>query len=251
MAKLPAPKRECFAYSSKENGKWRPVAPRWFYHSVTALRRRRHAGLWSSDQRVGPPQETTLFSIVRDRWKLTLDLAGVSTRGSLGVPPIQPSVFFGKLNCRHHGERRNAMPTEPLVAAAPYLIEQKYQDYTPAQHAVFGLNWSAGSDRRWIPMPAGICSRDTKLSAYPRMIGCQICTQSAIGSVPRGGWSTETGERFSSRAFFQMLAARKFPPQPHGCAAPIPSNIFPSRIFFTMSSGMSPCTRIQSLRISC
>ncbi len=29
------------------------------------------------------------------------------------------------------------MATGPLVAATPYLIEQKYQDYTPDQHAVW------------------------------------------------------------------------------------------------------------------
>ena len=29
------------------------------------------------------------------------------------------------------------MATGPLVAAAPYLTEQKYQDYTPDQHAVW------------------------------------------------------------------------------------------------------------------
>jgi len=27
------------------------------------------------------------------------------------------------------------MTAGPLVAAAPYLIQQKYQDYTPDQHA--------------------------------------------------------------------------------------------------------------------
>ena len=74
------------------------------------------------------------------------------------------------------------MSAEPLVAAAPYLIEQKYQDYTPAQHAV-GLNWSAGGARRWMRTPAGSTSKDMKLSDC-RTIVSRILVRSAIESDP-------------------------------------------------------------------
>jgi phenylalanine-4-hydroxylase len=45
------------------------------------------------------------------------------------------------------------MAPGPLVAAAPYLIEQKYQDYTPDQHAV----WAELVSRRRPQVDAYAC----------------------------------------------------------------------------------------------
>ena len=45
------------------------------------------------------------------------------------------------------------MAIEPLVAAAPYLIEQKYADYTPGQHAV----WAELVRRRRAQINAHAC----------------------------------------------------------------------------------------------
>jgi len=66
-----------------------------------------------------------------------------------------------------------------LVAAASYLIQQKYQDYTADQHAV----WAELVRRRRPQLDAHACrntSMDMKLSDC-RMTGCRIFTPSPAG----------------------------------------------------------------------
>ena len=62
------------------------------------------------------------------------------------------------------------MPTEPLVAAAPYLTVQKYEDYTPDQHAV----WAELVRRRRPQIDAYACS--AYLEGY-EIIGAKIREQ--------------------------------------------------------------------------
>src|SRR5579864_1195072 len=102
------------------------------------------------------------------------------------------------------------MPTEPLVAAAPYLIEQKYQDYTTEQHAV----WAELVRRRRPQVDAHACRE--YLEGY-EIIGLQDDRLPNLYSIadrlrPRTGWSTTPVSGFlPGEAFFEMLAARMFP----------------------------------------
>jgi phenylalanine-4-hydroxylase len=102
------------------------------------------------------------------------------------------------------------MPTEPLVAAAPYLIEQKYQDYLPEQHAV----WAELVRRRRPQIERHAC--EAYLDGY-EIIGLQgdrLPNLQAISDRigPRTGWSATPVSGFlPGEAFFEMLAARKFP----------------------------------------
>ncbi len=102
------------------------------------------------------------------------------------------------------------MSTIPLVAAAPYLIEQKYEDYTPAQHAV----WAELVRRRRPQIDSHACRE--YLEGY-EIIGLQddhLPNLRAISAQlgPRTGWSTTPVSGFlPGEAFFEMLAARKFP----------------------------------------
>src|SRR5216683_3877383 len=102
------------------------------------------------------------------------------------------------------------MAVGPLVAAAPYLIQQKYQDYTDDQHGV----WAELVRRRRPQLDAHACRE--YLEGY-EIIGLQddrlpnLCAISdRIG--PRTGWSTTPVSGFlPGEAFFAMLAARQFP----------------------------------------
>jgi phenylalanine-4-hydroxylase len=102
------------------------------------------------------------------------------------------------------------MLTGPLVAAAPYLIEQKYQDYTPGQHAV----WAELVRRRRPQIDAYACQE--YLEGY-EIIGLQDDRLPNLRAIsdqlgPRTGWSTTPVSGFlPGEAFFEMLAARKFP----------------------------------------
>jgi phenylalanine-4-hydroxylase len=102
------------------------------------------------------------------------------------------------------------MLTRPLVAAAPYLIEQKYQDYTPGQHAV----WAELVRRRRPQIDAYACQE--YVEGY-EIIGLQDDRLPNLRAIsdqlgPRTGWSTTPVSGFlPGEAFFEMLAARKFP----------------------------------------
>src|ERR1700687_3641129 len=102
------------------------------------------------------------------------------------------------------------MAIGPLVAAAPYLIQQKYQEYTADQHRV----WEELVSRRRPQLDAHACREYLEGS---QIIGLQddpLPTLSAITDrlKPRTGWSTTPVSGFlPAEAFFEMLAARMFP----------------------------------------
>jgi phenylalanine-4-hydroxylase len=97
-----------------------------------------------------------------------------------------------------------------LTAAAPYLIEQKYQDYTPEQHAVW-----AELVRRCQPQIEAFASVEYLEGA--KIIGLEedrLPNLAAISEIlkSRTGWSTTAVSGFlPGDAFFEMLSARKFP----------------------------------------
>jgi len=102
------------------------------------------------------------------------------------------------------------MTSGTLITAAPYLIEQRYQDYTAEQHAV----WAELVRRRRPQIEAHACRE--YLEGY-EIIGLEddrLPNLSTISSrlKPRTRWSTTPVSGFlPSDAFFEMLAARKFP----------------------------------------
>ncbi len=102
------------------------------------------------------------------------------------------------------------MGTQSLVAATPYLIEQKYRDYGPEQHDV----WSKLVRHRRPQLQEHACRE--YLEGY-EIIGLQddrLPDLSAITKClkPRTGWSATPVSGFlPSNAFFEMLAARMFP----------------------------------------
>ncbi len=97
-----------------------------------------------------------------------------------------------------------------LVAAAPYLTQQHYEEYTDEQHAV----WAELVRRRRPQLEAHACS--AYLDGY-KFIGLEddrLPNLSAISErlKPRTGWSTTPVSGFlPSDAFFEMLDARMFP----------------------------------------
>jgi phenylalanine-4-hydroxylase len=102
------------------------------------------------------------------------------------------------------------MASGTLTAAAPYLIEQRYEEYTADQHAV----WAELVRRRRPQIEAYACRE--YLQGY-EIIGLEddrLPNLSAISSrlKPRTGWSATPVSGFlPSDAFFEMLDARKFP----------------------------------------
>jgi len=98
----------------------------------------------------------------------------------------------------------------PLVVAAPYITEQRYEEYTAEQHAV----WAELVRRRRPQLEAHACRE--YLDGY-KFIGLEddrLPNLSAISQrlKPRTGWSTTPVSGFlPSDAFFEMLDARMFP----------------------------------------
>lgn len=102
------------------------------------------------------------------------------------------------------------MAVESLVAAAPYLIEQRYQDYTAEQHAV----WAELVRRRRPQIEAYACREYLDGYGIVGLEDDRLPNLSAITGrlKPRTGWSTTSVSGFlPSDAFFEMLAARRFP----------------------------------------
>jgi phenylalanine-4-hydroxylase len=101
-----------------------------------------------------------------------------------------------------------------LTAAAPYLIEQRYQDYTTEQQSV----WAELVRRRCPQVEAFACEEYLEGS---RIIGLDKYRLPNLGAItdilkPRTGWSTTPVSGFlPSDAFFEMLEARKFPVTTH------------------------------------
>jgi phenylalanine-4-hydroxylase len=104
----------------------------------------------------------------------------------------------------------NAIKGIKLTAAAPYLIEQEYENYTPEQHAV----WEELVRRRRPAIESFACRE--YLEGY-EIIGLESDRLPNLAAIsgrlkPRTGWSATPVSGFlPSDAFFEMLAARMFP----------------------------------------
>jgi phenylalanine-4-hydroxylase len=102
------------------------------------------------------------------------------------------------------------MHTEPLLAAAPYIIQQDYAAYTPEQHSVW-----AELLGRVLPELERHAAREY-LEGF-EIIGLERDRLPNLASVsarlaPRTGWnSTPVSGFLPSAAFFEMLANRRFP----------------------------------------
>jgi phenylalanine-4-hydroxylase len=97
-----------------------------------------------------------------------------------------------------------------LVAAQPYLIQQNWSAYTQEQHAI----WSELVLRRMPQLEEHACAE--YLEGF-KLIGLQADRLPDLTAVsarlePRTGWnSTAVSGFLPADAFFEMLAARKFP----------------------------------------
>jgi phenylalanine-4-hydroxylase len=102
------------------------------------------------------------------------------------------------------------MRTEMLTVAAPYLIEQKYAAYTDEQHGV------------WAELVGRVLPELEKHAAREYLAGFEIIglkpdrlpNLAAVSArlEPRTGWnSTPVSGFLPAPAFFEMLAARRFP----------------------------------------
>jgi phenylalanine-4-hydroxylase len=97
-----------------------------------------------------------------------------------------------------------------LVAAAPYLIEQDWDAYTEEQHAI----WRDLVERRMPQLEQHACAE--YLDGF-HQIGLRADQLPKLRDVsarlqPRTGWnSTPVSGFLPADAFFEMLAARKFP----------------------------------------
>ncbi len=102
------------------------------------------------------------------------------------------------------------MATRSLVAAAPYLIEQKYENNRTEQNEV----WAELVRRRRPQLQAHACRE--YLQGY-EIIGLQDDRLPNLAAIterlkPRTGWSATPVSGFlPGDAFFEMLAARMFP----------------------------------------
>jgi phenylalanine-4-hydroxylase len=100
--------------------------------------------------------------------------------------------------------------TAALVAAAPYLIQQNYNAYTADEHA----EWAELVKRQQPQIKAHACREYRE--GY-EIIGLQPDRLPNLSSIsarlaPRTGWNTTPVSGFlPADAFFEMLAARKFP----------------------------------------
>jgi phenylalanine-4-hydroxylase len=99
---------------------------------------------------------------------------------------------------------------QPLSAAAPYLIRQKYENYTPEEHEV----WAELVRRQRPTLERHACRE--YLEGY-EVIGLQPDQLPDLATIsarlqPRTGWNTTPVSGFMPKeAFFEMLAARRFP----------------------------------------
>jgi phenylalanine-4-hydroxylase len=97
-----------------------------------------------------------------------------------------------------------------LRAAAPYLIQQDWPAYTPAQHAV----WKELVGRRMPELERHACAE--YLDGF-ELIGLRADTIPDLAAVnrrlgPRTGWSARAVSGYlPAPAFFQMIATRQFP----------------------------------------
>jgi len=97
-----------------------------------------------------------------------------------------------------------------LAEAAPYLIQQDYAAYTLEQHAV----WAELVSRRMPQLQEHAAQEYLEGYEYIGLKHDQLPNLSEISSrlEPRTGWNTTPVSGFMpGPAFFEMLAARKFP----------------------------------------
>ena len=103
-----------------------------------------------------------------------------------------------------------AVGDERLVLSRPYLIEQDWAAYTPEQHAI----WTELVSRRMPQLEQHACAE--YLDGF-QQIGLQVDRLPVLADVsarlePRTGWnSTAVSGFLPADAFFEMLAARRFP----------------------------------------
>jgi phenylalanine-4-hydroxylase len=103
-----------------------------------------------------------------------------------------------------------AVGDERLVLSRPYLIEQDWAGYTPEQHAI----WTELVSRRMPQLEEHACAE--YLDGF-QQIGLQMDRLPVLADVsarlePRTGWnSTAVSGFLPADAFFEMLAARRFP----------------------------------------
>jgi phenylalanine-4-hydroxylase len=104
----------------------------------------------------------------------------------------------------------HALETSVLSVARPYLIEQDWDAYTPAQHAV----WTELVSRQMSTLREHACQE--YLEGF-EIIGLREDSIPNLAEVsrrlePRTGWnSTPVSGFLPADAFFEMLAARRFP----------------------------------------
>jgi phenylalanine-4-hydroxylase len=102
------------------------------------------------------------------------------------------------------------MARPALAAAETYLIAQEYENYTPEQHAV----WSELVDRRMPQVEEYACQEYLEGVDIIGLRRDRIPNLAAISErlEPRTGWNATPVSGFlPAGAFFEMLAARKFP----------------------------------------
>jgi len=105
---------------------------------------------------------------------------------------------------------KSEMPAGPLVAAAPYLITQHYEEYTDEQQSV----WAELVRRRRPQLEAHACREYLEGYQFIGLEDDRLPNLAAISArlKPRTGWSTTPVSGFlPSDAFFEMLDARMFP----------------------------------------
>jgi phenylalanine-4-hydroxylase len=97
-----------------------------------------------------------------------------------------------------------------LTAAQTYLIEQDWSAYTPDQHAI----WSELVSRRMPQLEQHACAAYLEGFELIGLEAAQLPQLSAVSArlEPRTGWnSTAVSGFLPAPAFFEMLAARRFP----------------------------------------
>ncbi len=97
-----------------------------------------------------------------------------------------------------------------LPVAAPYLIEQDWNAYTPEQHAV----WAELVSRRMPQLREHACSEYLEGFELIGLREDRLPDLKAVSALlaPRTGWqSTPVSGFLPADAFFEMLAARMFP----------------------------------------
>jgi len=100
--------------------------------------------------------------------------------------------------------------TEKLKFAAPFLIEQDWKAYTPEQHAV----WSELVQRRMPQLRRHACAEYLDGFEQIGLKEDRLPDLKAVSALlePRTGWeSTPVSGFLPANAFFEMLAARRFP----------------------------------------